>query len=384
MTILFLTTVMPGCRSTGSEVASQAFIDALRRAGHRVLVLGYRRPGAHPPAHPDDHVVCERPIESRLAGWRAAGWMLASLVRRLPYSAAKYRSRAYGRAIGAAFAERPELAIVDHAQMGWAIPHLGAGMARVYLAHNVERVLYEEAATEADHPLLRVVNRREAARIGALERLLAGTAGEVWALTSEDARELEALTHDRPPRAFDLPVDVTAMSDPEQATADVRLLGTWTWGPNAHGLAWFLGEVAPRLPREISVEIAGAGTANRPGPTPNVRFCGRVPSAQAFLRGGRALAIPATAGAGVQIKTLDAIASGVPVVATTRALRGIDDPPVTVAVADDPGKFAAALIAAVAASADRDSRAAARAWNVRRSERFHAATAQAVARMVAG
>jgi hypothetical protein len=44
----------------------------------------------------------------------------------------------------------------------------------------------------------------------------------------------------------------------------------------------------------------------------------------------KVVAIPTLSGGGIQIKTLDAIASGSAIVATPVALRGISDPPATV------------------------------------------------------
>src|SRR4051812_44987269 len=144
--ILFLTTLMPGALSSGSEVASQGFVHGLRALGHEVTLIGYRRAGDSPPLHPDDVVVSDRHIETDRAGARAALWMARALATRQPYSVAKYVSRAYRRAVAEALLRgRPQLVVVDHAQMGWAAP---PGVPSVLLSHNVEHRLYEELAAE--------------------------------------------------------------------------------------------------------------------------------------------------------------------------------------------------------------------------------------------
>jgi glycosyltransferase involved in cell wall biosynthesis len=385
MTILFLTTVLPAGRRSGGELASQAFVDALRAAGHRVLVLGYRRRGDQLPLAPDDRAVAERPIETKLSGPWPAAWALAALVGQLPYSAAKYRSRLYLRQLTTALDEaKPQLVIVDHAQMAWAIPQIAGRTPHIYLAHNVEHELYAVAARSTRHRVMRWANRREAVRIAMLERLSLRSAKEVWTLSDEDAARLQAMGAPPPPRMFDVPAEVSehaALSTPQ---AHVRLLGTWTWGPNAVGLRWFLDRVVPWLPADTTVEIGGVGADGWRAPRPTVRFCGRVPDAQGFLRGARVLAVPSTAGTGVQIKTLDAVATGLPVVATSVALRGIDDPPSTVTLADDPRAFAAALARLAAQPRDEQALAAAIAWTTRRAERFRTAVAEAAARVIAG
>jgi hypothetical protein len=101
-----------------------------------------------------------------------------------------------------------------------------------------------------------------------------------------------------------------------------------------------------------------------------VSFDGPVDDATRFLARGRVIAVPAQAGAGVQVKTLDAIATGRPVVATSLALRGLDDLPPTVRVADDPTAFADRLAEAVASEPSASDREAVNAWVDQRRQRF--------------
>jgi hypothetical protein len=100
----------------------------------------------------------------------------------------------------------------------------------------------------------------------------------------------------------------------------------------------------------------------------------------AFLQGGRVVAVPSTAGAGMQIKTLDAIASGRPVVATSIAMRGIDGAPPTVTVADEPREFADALVSAARADSAHAAEAA-QAWASERRARFHDQLQSAVSQL---
>ena len=96
MKILFLTTVLPARKLHGSEIASQNIIDALQQAGCVVTVVGYGRKedGA---LHQADHeiLVAERAVETKQARFKAAYWFALSLIKRLPYSSAKYISSRY-------------------------------------------------------------------------------------------------------------------------------------------------------------------------------------------------------------------------------------------------------------------------------------------------
>ncbi|MDX6583389.1 MAG: hypothetical protein QOI10_2573 [Solirubrobacterales bacterium] len=374
MTILFMTTVLPGGRRTGGEVASSSFIEAMRSNGHRVVVIGYQRPGAPAPLDPDVISAGTRPIESRDGGVRVGAWLASAIARGLPYSIAKYRSRRYRRVLQAtALATPPDLLVIDHAQMGWALPVEGPGRPVALLAHNLEHELYGEAAGRGGGPV-GWMNRREARLMEGFERRIARAVDRVWTLTRTDAAALNGLGAPSV-RAFALPPSVEVDDRHTVPEHDVGILGTWTWSANATGLRWFVDEVRPLLPPSVSVGVAGAGSEPFAA-GPNLVAAGRVDDAASFLRSSRVVAVPSLAGGGLQIKTLDAIASGMPVVATPTALRGIDDPPPTVRVAESPKAFAAAIERVLQSPAGEDERRSAAGWVQRRRDQFRSELAE--------
>ncbi|MEA2411971.1 MAG: hypothetical protein QOC77_2532, partial [Thermoleophilaceae bacterium] len=90
MEILFLTTVLPGGRSTGGEIASHAVVDAIAAHGHAVTVVGYLRPAGNAQPGAGAVVVGRRSIEADAAPLvEKARWSASALVARLPVSAAK-------------------------------------------------------------------------------------------------------------------------------------------------------------------------------------------------------------------------------------------------------------------------------------------------------
>jgi glycosyltransferase involved in cell wall biosynthesis len=214
------------------------------------------------------------------------------------------------------------------------------------------------------------LNHRESRLIARVEKSVVRRAARVWALSRADA---EAREEDgaRVTKVVGLPpaVGPGVLGEP---THDVGLLGTWTWELNEAGLNWLLEEVRPLLADDVSIAIAGAGSERYAQESlPTVRGVGRVENAGAFLGLSRVIAIPAVATAGVQIKTLDALATGVPIVATSIALRGLNDLPSGVTVADDPSDFAEAVRTALQSTTVRaDALHEARIWAERRRQRF--------------
>lgn len=378
MRVLVATTVLPEPSRGGGEVVTAGFVAALARAGAEVDVIGLLRPGAPVPDPPSGvrfHLAERRPIETMGAGTRhRLAWALTALLRREPFSVAKYRARGYDRVLGGLAPW--DLAVIDHLQLAWLAPALGRFLL---VEHNHEAAIYGGLA-EGAGGLARLAWRREQRLVEALERATAAAACEVWALTEADAEILRGAGTDV--RVFAVPGAGAPLQAQGAASPEpyVAVLGTWTWGPNLEGLRWLYETVVPRLAGGPAIVVGGRG-AERLGPAPaGVRLAGHVPDAGEFLASAAAVAVPAVAGSGVQVKTLDAIASGSPVVATTVALRGIDDPPEGVQVADEPDRFAAAL--RTAAAGPRND--AGPRWAVTRAGRFEDDVAAALRALVAG
>jgi glycosyltransferase involved in cell wall biosynthesis len=128
---------------------------------------------------------------------------------------------------------------------------------------------------------------------------------------------------------------------------------------NRLGLVWFLKEVLPLAPG-VPVQIFGNIDRQIRWSAPGLfkvhagLFRGRVEAEelQDAYRNAAAVLLPATAGHGISIKTIEALSCGAPLIATPLAFRGlgIDAAGLTnVTVAEDAAGFAAALRRAYAA-----------------------------------
>lgn len=147
---------------------------------------------------------------------------------------------------------------------------------------------------------------------------------------------------------------------------------------NVESLIWFLREVAPKAPG-VRVTIAGnvdEGVRARAGDVHAAYkdwFLGRVADPGAIYAGARLVLLPTVGGTGLSIKTVEALSSGLPLIATPQALRGMDAeafalPGVT--IVETAEAFAAALRAAAAAPQAADSAFASSATRVYYERRF--------------
>jgi polysaccharide biosynthesis protein PslH len=338
MNILYLTTVLPNNKRTGGEIASQAFIETLLKDRHHVKVLGYTRSHDNYIIQSHELSVEVRHIETQKAGYRTLLWFAKAFLLQLPYSVAKYHSQAYINRLRSMFTNHNyDVVILEHSQMGWLLPHVQHAKL-IFITQNVEHELYQQQSQEAKG-LRKWILEREARLIKPIEAALAKQVNQIWTLTNYDAQSFNDLSHSKKAYSLPIPSSIIAQNSDISKTIDIGLLGTWTWQANLEGLKWFLNKVCPLLPESVSIHIAGKGTEALSA-SKNVHFLGFVANATAFLQATRVVVIPSTHGGGIQIKTLDAIATGSAIVATSFALRGIENYPDSIHVADTPEHFA--------------------------------------------
>ncbi|MAU95257.1 MAG: glycosyl transferase [Fulvimarina sp.] len=351
MHLLFLSSLLPdGVATTGFEIANAAIAAAYRRQGVRLTIAGFRREGARP-AQEGEIDLGTIVIENAAASARQkAIWLMGAVMSGRPVAAEKL-ARLSRRGLLERLAEAGPVDghVLNSVQMPIAYPFLALGKPSIFIAHNVEHRSAEENARNAGGRASRLLYAREARLLKRQEELICRRAAVIHTLSGDDRTGL-GLAGDRRaiPLALSIGRGAPAIDDGERQQ-DVGLIGTWSWAPNRVGLDWFLEKVVPLLPGDVTVAIAGRIDGPPPGLPQTVRFLGRVPDAQAFVRGSRVVALATKGGTGVQLKTIETFEEGLPAVATPAALRGIGALPENVGVADDPQAFAAALVERVMA-----------------------------------
>jgi glycosyltransferase involved in cell wall biosynthesis len=143
------------------------------------------------------------------------------------------------------------------------------------------------------------------------------------------------------------------------------LIGTAHWTPTADAMRTLVRDVWPRVAAvvpEARLVVAGRGTDGLGLPeSAGVEVAGEVESARELFRRLSLLLFPLARGSGMKVKTLEAMASGVPVVTTAAGAEGIE-PSDGVVVRKAPEELAAAAAELLAdPQARRERGAAARA-----------------------
>ena len=136
---------------------------------------------------------------------------------------------------------------------------------------------------------------------------------------------------------------------------EVVFTGAMDYPPNSDAALVLIRQILPRVRASIPdahLSIVGRDpTAElvRAGGTPGVTVTGLVPDVRPYLEAAAVFAAPLRFGAGIQNKVLEALAMEVPTVTSPNGAGGLVTtegvrPPLTVAPASEPVRFAAAIV----------------------------------------
>lgn len=355
--LVFVTSLVPhAIASTGYEVANAAVIDGLRRAGAQVTVLGFTWPGHKAVKSKDTVVLGEVEVRTEGAGIkRKVGWVLKSFLTGLTVSSAKLRvipAVEIREAIGdlGDF----DAYVLNGVTLPGAFEDVFKDKPSIFIAHNVEYRSAEENAADTQGKIQKILFAREARVLKKLENRLCKQASFVFTFAEEDGPALGLTSEKFATLPLVMP-DNRATPTTPTAKYDLALIGTWTWHPNRIGLEWFLREVKPLLPKDISIAIAGNTPADLIAAWPGVNFVGKVPDATEFIESCKLVPLISRAGTGVQLKSIETFELGLPSVATAHSVRGIGNVPANCTITDQPAEFAAAVIERLKKINDGDS-----------------------------
>jgi len=243
-------------------------------------------------------------------------------------------------AAAGALAARPERGrvVADGPVAAATLAALARRRPVIYNAHNFESGFRHELGGSGSPDVLR-----------AFERDLLASAAESWMVSDADIAAARELCPTARLRYAPNVVDVAAIEPVEPLSQARRAIfvANFAYEPNRDGLRFMLEEVLPRVWSELpdaKLTLVGAGLERPPSSDPRVETLGFVDDLPSAYANASCAVVPLLVGGGTPLKLIEALAYGLPVIATPRAVAGltVSDGEHCV-IADSPEAYAAAL-----------------------------------------
>jgi glycosyltransferase involved in cell wall biosynthesis len=371
--VLFVAPYVPSLRRS----RSYNLIRELAAAGHRVTLIA-----AHSADDGGDLAAmrpfCEHargiPVSRAQALWSCVRHLPRSVPLQAAYGYSPELERAVGRALaapGPGGERRPyDVLHVEHLRAAMSTLPAG-GVPRIYDAVDCMTRLSEQAMRQAATAAHRLTARLESARTRHFETHLTRAFDRVLASSAQEADALAALAARNGAAQPSPPITVLRNgvhlayfrpTDAPREPATVVFVGRMGYHANLAGATALLRQIMPvvwsRRP-EVRLLLVGenpprslSALAERAGP--RVELTGRVPDIRPYLARATVAVSPLPYAAGIQNKVIEAMAAGVPVVATPVSVAALSaTPDVHLLVARTPVEMATRIVDLLA---DPDSR----------------------------
>jgi glycosyltransferase involved in cell wall biosynthesis len=273
-------------------------------------------------------IVCRKVLFVKLRKWRAIGRCIKAVVHGGPLRAAYFSEGRLSMAVAKAVATSSyDLVHFEHLKSHVASSVVN-GKRQPVILDMVDCVsLFLREQIRQRNWVIRAMLRQELQRTELVERrclerfhcLVTGTSDREALLSVLPSAKVTSIPNGV--RLGPIPVP--------QPIKSIVFWGKLDYAPNADAATWICRALAPALRKilpELSIRIAGANGSTfqrRQALQAGVEFVGYFPSLEQLVAGSDLAIAPIRFGAGVQNKVLEAMAQGVPLVATEFAVRGL-------------------------------------------------------------
>jgi glycosyltransferase involved in cell wall biosynthesis len=278
------------------------------------------------------------------------GQLVRNLFSPLPLAVGRYASSQMHAQISTLLAAHNfDSVVCDFLSVAPNFPDLSRA---VLFQHNVETMIWRRHAEHARDPLRRAYFQLQAKRMFACERHACQSAAHVIAVSRNDAEQMRQLFGVANVSEIATGVDLDYFRRPDSApapTSDLVFVGAMDWLANIDGVRYFTTQVLPIIRRarpRTSLVLAGRSPVPEvralAATDPLIQVTGTVPDIRPYLWNAAVSIVPLRIGGGTRLKIYEAMAAGVPVVATAVGAEGLAvENARHIHLADSPESFAA-------------------------------------------
>ena len=248
-----------------------------------------------------------------------------------PYNVIRYRSAEMRRQLQRLQQRTPFDLVQIEFSMMWQYADLFAATPVVLDAHNIEYKNVQQIGNSAKSPLWRMMYLVEKKRLQAVEERAWRQCALCFAVSEQEREQIAAHSRDSAKVVTAVNgVDPTrfAFRSRKGGQKNILFLGGMDYAPNLDAARFFLTEIFPLIRRQepqAKVMLVGRELwrLSEHASLSGVETHETVPEVLPWFYEADLLAVPLRQGAGTRIKVLEAMAAGLPVVATSKGCEGI-------------------------------------------------------------
>jgi len=337
--ILMLSPTLPWPLNIGSKIRIYYVLRELTRTGHEVTLLAL----THEPYRPEDldplrahcrdlHVV---PVKNRPRVQAA----LKTLIFCKPYGVIKFESQEFGRIVAKALQEDYHILWVHFMETLVYLPptSLWKRISLVVLdQHNADERFWETYAREGS-PWVRLFAKFNLWQLRRFQASVLNQVDVVLSVSKEDADFTQARLTNPATQVWIVPNGVDTERLQPLGTTERRnriiFCGAMDVFMNIDAVNWFARRMFPRVREAVhdaEFWIVGRNPNSKVkalASLPGVRVIGQVEDVRPYYAEAKVAVAPFRYGGGTKLKVLEAMALGVPVVATPVGCQGIEAVP---------------------------------------------------------
>ena len=331
-----LSPTLPWPLNMGSKIRVYHVLRELVRAGHEVTLLAL----ADEPYSTEDLVAlgthCQELRVISVKNRPRPKAALKSLISRKPYGVAKFESLKFKQVVAQALQKDYSILWVHFMEILVYVSQSYVQEKRPLVVldqHNADERFWERYASEG-WPWIRLFAKINLWRLRGIQASLLKQVDVILSVSKEDADFTRTRLPNPATQVWVVPngVDTESLrpSDTTERKNCIIFCGSMDVLMNIDAVAWFAGRIFPKV-REAVPDAEFWIVGRNPAPKvkalaslPGVRVTGEVEDVRPYYAKAKVAVAPFRYGGGTKLKVLEAMALGVPVVATSVGCQGID------------------------------------------------------------